>query len=397
MDERFEKICTEVMQDEKESKRFMKLNTPEEMYNYFKEKIPDISEEEFDDFIVEVLETYEKEQGTIKPIDPNSLDDIAGGINLKGKILSGALAFMSAFSPMVGAANTQQNVSPSAPSTITQNLNEQNLLKSQTSNKFSKFTNWVKKHPVISAGVTLAVVVSSVFVVKKIVDSKKSNKSLGAADRAVDSKNKTQEEAVITTHTEPVKPIETDTRKEENTKIREELSAFVEKDIPDYSSVKTDNPDNDFTGAIDGMREATRQFNEAEKLYKKFMAYPDHEKTFEASKITTLYQQAKDKYEAFLNNSDQELIAFAKTNRDPNEFMAYRARKALAEVENIVSSLEKQKRNKKKKGSKTMSTEIQDKIKQQLDIAKKFAEKSKDDKLIRDYRATIERADRAIR
>ncbi len=153
--EEFEKI----LESKDETKKVLDLETIDEIYSYFKKRIPNISEEEFDDFIVEMLENYENNQKTAKKLDSKTLDEVSGGVGFGNKITSAVLALMAtAPFPAVGATNP--NPAPISSLAITQNLKSDtnNSEIKVTSNKFIKAKNWIFKHPKTTISVILAAI-----------------------------------------------------------------------------------------------------------------------------------------------------------------------------------------------------------------------------------------------
>ena len=167
MKERLYEICENILEDETESKKFAKIKTVDELYEYLSEKVPDLSEEEFEDFIVEMLgyaeESYQNSQKTAGPIDDDALDSVAGGVNLGTKIVSAGLALMSFF-PAVGATNKKANdLGSSAGTSISQKVDNDNEdVNWNVPSKWEKVKNWAKKHKtgLIVAGVAVGAAVA---------------------------------------------------------------------------------------------------------------------------------------------------------------------------------------------------------------------------------------------
>lgn len=123
-----------ILSDEKFSERLFKMRDPQEIYVLFREVSPDgYTEEEFDNFIFNLLTLYDMEvagkEGNILEIlgmsgAKNGLSDDAlrsavGGVGgMREKVLSGALAFMAVFSSAsasaAGSIGTAKPVKPSA-------------------------------------------------------------------------------------------------------------------------------------------------------------------------------------------------------------------------------------------------------------------------------------------
>ena len=52
MYKKLKEVCEEVLRNETKTKEFLAMRSIEEIYNFFKSKIPNLSTSEFDDFIV---------------------------------------------------------------------------------------------------------------------------------------------------------------------------------------------------------------------------------------------------------------------------------------------------------------------------------------------------------
>lgn len=177
MKEKLFEICEDILKDDSKNKEFEKIQTMDEMYEYFHKQIPDLSADEFDDFVVTAFENCEKTQN----IPEDTLADVAGGLNWGTKITSGALALASFFAPAIGATSgTNNNTNPpisisayknlnnvsSATLTNTKDISSQSSIsitqklssiKSTVSEKFKKTKNWMKNHKLIVAGATMAI------------------------------------------------------------------------------------------------------------------------------------------------------------------------------------------------------------------------------------------------
>ena len=94
MYEKLQKVCGEILSDETKTKEFLAMSSIEEMYNFFKSKIPNLSTSEFDDFIVELLENYERMQLEGTTIDDEMLQNVSGGAKFGSKITAASLALL---------------------------------------------------------------------------------------------------------------------------------------------------------------------------------------------------------------------------------------------------------------------------------------------------------------
>ena len=191
MEKKLCKICEDILKDESKIKEFTEIETVDEMYEYFLKQIPNLSEEEFDDFVFDALENYEKIQDVSNLIGDNALENVAGGLNLTTKIASGVLALTSLFASTVGATSEMpSNMNPSVNTSASKNLNatepiktespekgsdntsffskyfnkeKLNNIKLKVSDKFKKTKNWIKNHKLLVSGVTVAILAAPVI------------------------------------------------------------------------------------------------------------------------------------------------------------------------------------------------------------------------------------------
>lgn len=221
MDEKLKEICQQILRDEAESEKFMSLQTPEEMYAYFQAKIPELSEDEFDSFIVEVLDSYEDAQTNSPELVTDMLDKVSGGMSLpklSKQLMSGALAVIS-LSPAAMAAGPRgrsgggrptstvsraakpqaarpQSAKPkpqapkppvakpaaaatpqvAKPTTATPQAAKPVVATTQTKSTFAKIKEWLKNHKLISIGVPLAVATAVGFGIHYLKTHKKEEK-----------------------------------------------------------------------------------------------------------------------------------------------------------------------------------------------------------------------------
>ena len=176
MKEKLYEICEEILSSEEETKKFASYETLEELYEYFLNKLPNLTKDEFEEFICEALDNYAKEKENITKIGNDDIDTVSGGANLKQKFTAGMLGLMSMLTavPGVGAANGSNVGTPSG-------VSETKSIKTKISETFGRVKNWVKKHPKLTAGITVgAVILAGVGAFLKIRSDKKNT-----ADNAI--------------------------------------------------------------------------------------------------------------------------------------------------------------------------------------------------------------------
>ena len=180
MKEKIYEICEEMLENEEESKKFASYETLEELYEYFLDKIPGLSKDEFEEFICEALDSYAKEKQSVNKIDEDNLGEISGGaFDLKTKLTAGALAFMAAMSaiPGMNAANVN-NVGAA------QSISENKSIKTKISDTFGRVKSWVKEHPGLTTGIALGAAVlvgTGIFLGVRHSRKSKANNVGGAA------------------------------------------------------------------------------------------------------------------------------------------------------------------------------------------------------------------------
>lgn len=177
MKEKLYETCENILNDEQESKKFMEMKTIDKIYEYLSSKIPDLSEKEFEEFMLDAFEecreSCENAKKSVGPIDEDDLENIAGGVNLGTKIVSAGLALMSFF-PAISAANPRtSDLNPSGGISISQRAdNDANW---NIPSKWEKAKSWAKEHKksLIAAGIITAALAVTAGVAYKIHKSKK--------------------------------------------------------------------------------------------------------------------------------------------------------------------------------------------------------------------------------
>ena len=157
MKEKMYQICKEILGSEEETKKFLSYETLEELYEYFLNKLPGLTKDEFEEFICEALDNYAKKGESVNKVVDNDLDVTSGGTGLRKKFTASVLGLMSMLTavPGVGAANAN------TPETMTQtskSANETKGIKTKISDKFKKIKAWVKEHPKLCIGLSIAAV-----------------------------------------------------------------------------------------------------------------------------------------------------------------------------------------------------------------------------------------------
>lgn len=159
MNKEFEAICKEILENKEEAQKLAELQTPEEMYAYFKAKMPSLSEEEFDSCIAEALEAYSYASETQPELVTELLGEVSGGSGLQKlskKLMSGALA-LTAIAPAAMATDGQRSSTPTVGSVAVSSSSQQGVM--------AKIKRWVKNHKTVSillgaaatAGLTLLI------------------------------------------------------------------------------------------------------------------------------------------------------------------------------------------------------------------------------------------------
>lgn len=102
-----QEVFKKILSDENLTKEFSEKETPEELYELCKSIDERCTEEEFDEFVFNALETADSESYSDKqPLDIENLDNVAGGVNLGDTLKKGvalSLASLSVFSGMAVA------------------------------------------------------------------------------------------------------------------------------------------------------------------------------------------------------------------------------------------------------------------------------------------------------
>lgn len=180
MNKKLIKILERILEDDNEKNRLMKIETFDEAYEFFKNKIPDLTYNEFNESLIEMFREVDIQEENVKALDKNILESIAGGKNLGKKFTSGMLAFISTLSGISSASgsggaypNCSANV-PESQSKVEQKYDEYTDLAEKKKNgnnnskpdgTGSKLWQGIKNHPVLTGVATFgALIVSSALI-----------------------------------------------------------------------------------------------------------------------------------------------------------------------------------------------------------------------------------------
>ena len=169
MYEKLQKVCGEILSDETKTKEFLAMSSIEEMYNFFKSKIPNLSTSEFDDFIVELLENYERMQLEGNTINTAMLQNVSGGAKIDSKVTAASLAILMGI-PASGApasatdgtnkfSTAVKNVGRKVRNTSTRYGNW--MADTSLAKKFPKFNAWLKKNPHVASIVSIFLILAA--------------------------------------------------------------------------------------------------------------------------------------------------------------------------------------------------------------------------------------------
>lgn len=184
MYEDLQNVLESILEDENEVNKFLEMETMDELYEYFKNKIPNLSVEEFDSFIFDLLEEYAKSAQAVQNLDSSALSKVAGGADVKSRIAAVTMSLLSLI-PMapvgsaqvetgsnIGSARSMKKTDMQGPFDKIKDilLSKFNSAKQTVSNKYkdakefvadkyAKTKKWVLEHPELSAGIAFSAVV----------------------------------------------------------------------------------------------------------------------------------------------------------------------------------------------------------------------------------------------
>lgn len=169
MNEEVKKTYSEIIKNEINSKAFTKLDTPEAIYEYLKNKNSGISEEKFDEFVVDTLKSYEDMKTQNPQLISSTLSKVVGGAGIKKinrQLAAGAVAMVSLLPTTLSATN--ENIAGSEIKNIANTAATQTVPEEQKpKGLFSGIKKWIKNHPLITAEATLAAIIGTIWLVKK--------------------------------------------------------------------------------------------------------------------------------------------------------------------------------------------------------------------------------------
>lgn len=174
MHKKIQEVLENILQDKNETDKFLKMESADEVYDYFVEKISNLSEEEFENFMIDTLETYIHEQGKTQKLDPDALSNVSGGVSLPKRFAAGVISILTLM-PSASGLETSKSIPDKAPSYFSIAKDNAKHVKFQVSNRFRGLGRLIKENPIISSIVTaaiLAVIIITVVLVRKHKKSK---------------------------------------------------------------------------------------------------------------------------------------------------------------------------------------------------------------------------------
>ena len=174
MHKKIQEVLENILQDKNETDKFLKMESADEVYDYFVEKISNLSEEEFENFMIDTLKTYIHEQGKTQKLDPDALSNVSGGVSLPKRFAAGVISILTLM-PSASGLETSKSIPDKAPSYFSIAKDNAKHVKFQVSNRFRGLGRLIKENPIISSIVTaaiLAVIIITVVLVRKHKKSK---------------------------------------------------------------------------------------------------------------------------------------------------------------------------------------------------------------------------------
>lgn len=174
MHQKIQEVLENILQDKNETDKFLKMESADEVYDYFVEKISNLSEEEFENFMIDTLETYIHEQRKTQKLDPDALSNVSGGVSLPKRFAAGVISILTLM-PSASGLETSKSIPDKAPSYFSIAKDNAKHVKFQVSNRFRGLGRLIKENPIISSIVTpaiLAVIIITVVLVRKHKKSK---------------------------------------------------------------------------------------------------------------------------------------------------------------------------------------------------------------------------------
>ncbi len=149
------------------------MESADEVYDYFVEKISSLSEEEFENFMIDTLETYIHEQGKTQKLDPDALSNVSGGVSLPKRFAAGVISILTLM-PSASGLETSKSIPDKAPSYFSIAKDNAKHVKFQVSNRFRGLGRLIKENPIISSIVTAAILAVIIITVVLVREHKKS-------------------------------------------------------------------------------------------------------------------------------------------------------------------------------------------------------------------------------
>ncbi len=191
-----EEVLAIIINDENRTKEFLKQETMDEMYAFFLKIDSSISKDDFDTFIVKMLDSYDA--GAINKLNDESLGAVSGGVGNAGAKIAAAVLSALAALPSLGSMAHAADISGVATqsSSVASKIKNFGLSAVDLAKKgWNKTSQWVinnpKKAAALGAGIAAAVVGAGVVVYKvrssqkaaqEISESTLQNSEMGSAD-----------------------------------------------------------------------------------------------------------------------------------------------------------------------------------------------------------------------
>ena len=172
MHQKIQEVLENILQDKNETDKFLKMESADEVYDYFVERIPNLSEEEFENFMVDTLETYIHEQGKTQKLDSDALSNVSGGVSLPKRFAAGVISILTLM-PSASGLGTSKSIPNKAPSYFSVTKDKVDHVKFQVSNRFRRLGRLIKENPIISSIVTAAILAAIIITVVLVRKHKK--------------------------------------------------------------------------------------------------------------------------------------------------------------------------------------------------------------------------------
>ena len=155
MKEKIYSVCEKIFQDENEKNKFLSFEKLDDMYDYFSKEIPDLSVEDFDEFISEVLENYFNDKTYVAKLDDNDLENLSGGLSAKARIPAALMSLALLLPSASATSKTAYGISNNF-----QSMSEVLSKESEVPSAYQRTKAWVKSHRKLLAGAAIVTVLA---------------------------------------------------------------------------------------------------------------------------------------------------------------------------------------------------------------------------------------------